>query len=75
MKIDLTQLKEVEKSIQDYPVSLEALKLMVQNVLNFQDTSFRLAPNNVKAAIDTLVELKILILDQYRDLPIQQLNS
>jgi hypothetical protein len=75
MKIDLKKLEKVEKQYEGSLLSSNTLNLMVNNVLNFQDTSFEMAPNNIKTAISTLIDLKILILDDNNKPPIQQLNS
>lgn len=75
MKIDLKKLQKVEKQYEESRLSTDALHTMINNVLNFQDTSFLMAPNNIKTAINTLVDLKVLILDDNTKPPVQQLNS
>jgi O-phosphoseryl-tRNA(Cys) synthetase len=75
MKIDLKKLQKVEKQYEESRLSTDTLHLMINNVLNFQDTSYSLAPNNVKTAINTLTDLKILISDGIDTPPVQQLNS
>jgi len=75
MKINLKKLAEVEKKYAESGVSIDVLRVMVSNVLNFQDTSYSLAPNNIKTSINTLVDLKILVEDAKLDPPVQQLNS
>jgi len=85
MKIDLKKLQKLEMQLVtqklpseiliDNSLTRHALQVMVTNVLNFNETSYNLAPNNIKVAINTLVELKILILDDKDKPPVQQLNS
>lgn len=85
MKIDLKKLQRVaiQLASQNLPggvaidnsLTQKALEVMVTNVLNFNETSFTLAPNNIRVAINTLVDLKILILDDKDKPPVQQLNS
>ena len=75
MKINLKKLAEVENKYAENYVSLDTLRLMVTNVLNFEETSFNLAPNNIKTAISTLVDLKILVEDNKVNPSAQQLNS
>jgi len=85
MKIDLKKLQKVSMQFAsqnlpgggsiDNSLTQHALQVMVTNVLNFNETSFLLAPNNIKVAINTLAELKILILDANDKPPVQQLNS
>lgn len=75
MKIDLKQLQKAVRTYDATPIAAAALSQMVTNVLNFADAPFKLAPNNIRTAIDTLVELKILILDENDKPPLQQLNS
>ena len=75
MKIDLKQLQRTERSYLHDDVTISSLKQMVYNVLNYRESSFKLAPNNIKTAVDTLVELNILILDDKETPPVQQLNS
>jgi hypothetical protein len=75
MKINLKKLAEVEKKYTESGVSIDVLRVMVSNVLNFQDTSYSLAPNNIKTSINTLIDLKILVEDAKLDPPVQQLNS
>lgn len=85
MKLDLKRLQKVSMQfasqklpgdiIIDNSLTQHALHIMVTNVLNFYEAPFNLAPNNIKTAINTLVELKILILDDNTKPPVQQLNS
>jgi len=75
MKIDLKQLQRIERSYLHDKVTLFSLKQMLNVVLNYNESSFKMAPNNVTTAIETLVELKILLLDESNNPPIQQLNS
>jgi len=75
MKINLKQLAKIEKTYIENGISLEVLKLMLSNVLNFGETSFSHAPNNIKTAVNTLKELKILVMDEVSASEIQQLNS
>jgi hypothetical protein len=74
MKIDLKKLQKTYVVYEGTPTA-SALKLMVDNVLNFSEAPYTLAPNNIRTAITTLVELKILILDDNNKPPVQQLNS
>jgi hypothetical protein len=75
MKIDLKQLQRIERSYLHDEVTLSSLKQMVLNVLNYNDSSFKMAPNNIITAIETLTELRILLLDENSNPPVQQLNS
>lgn len=75
MKINLKKLAEVEKKYAESGVSIDVLRLMVSNALNFQDTSYLMAPSNIKTSINTLIDLKILVEDAKLDPPVQQLNS
>jgi predicted RNA-binding protein Jag len=85
MKIDIKRLQKVTMQISsqnlpgglviDNSITLDALNLMVKNVLNHESTPYALAPNNIKVAIDTLTELKILVADNKSNSPVIQLNS
>jgi hypothetical protein len=75
MKIDFEKLQRFEKKHSESPVCLDSIRLMVRNVLNFRDTSFNLAPNNIQTAINTLIELEILVENESKKLLVQQLNS
>lgn len=78
MKIDLKQLQRVERSYLHDEVTVSALKQMVSNVLNYNESSFKNAPNNIITAIETLLELKILLSDDENAQsipPIQLLKS
>jgi hypothetical protein len=74
MKIDLKKLKEVEKEYEQQELPSYTLRLMLSQVISFGDTSYILAPNNIRLAISTLKELGILTeMDVIK--PVQQLNS
>ncbi len=73
MKIDIEQLRKIEKEYCE-EISLYSLKQMVGNVLGYNESSYKLAPNNVKVSIETLKELKILVGDIEKP-EAQQLNS
>lgn len=73
MKIDLKQLSKLEKQFRnnDQHVSLNTVQSMIELILGFNETSFKLAPDNIKMAITTLKELGI-----YKDeSEVKQLNS
>lgn len=73
MKIDLKKLAKYEEQYKDSPITLDTLRLMVGNALNYDGAPFALAPNNIATAITTLSELKILVESNAK--PVQQLNS
>ena len=77
MKLDFNKLASIEASYKNQPVTLSSIKDMIEIVLRFQETSYKLAPNNVTLAIKTLVDLGILIEEDTKkeDKPTQQLNS
>jgi hypothetical protein len=75
MKIDLKQLQRIERSYLHDEVTLSSLKQMIINVLNYNESSYKTAPNNITIAIETLSELKIIISDDEYTPPIQPLNS
>lgn len=73
LKIDFEKLRAVQKRNCE-TVSLSALENMLMIVLNFSDTSYKLAPNNVQLALNTLKDLKIIV--ETPETPeVQQLNS
>ena len=75
MKINFKKLKDIEKEYENSKLSIDTLNLMLHTVLTFQDNSYRLAPNNVKTAINTLIELDIFLTDENYKPTIQQINS
>jgi len=74
MKFNLKKLQKLEATFTDNPVCQSSLQEMITLVLQYTETgNYALAPANVKIALDTLKELKVL-----EDTPIkevQQLNS
>jgi hypothetical protein len=50
---------------------------MLKVVLDFSDTSYKLAPNNVQLALNTLKDLKIIVetTETTENAKVQQLNS
>ena len=75
MKIDLKQLQKIERSYLHDEVTLFSLKQMVNNVLNYNESPYKMVPNNVATAIETLIELRILLPEGSDNPPVQQLNS
>lgn len=74
MKIDLKQLAKLEKQYRfDNPVALNTLQSMVDIVLQYNEASYALAPNNVELALTTLKELGVITYEA--SLSAQQLNS
>lgn len=73
LKIDFERLKDVQK-FNDDELSKHTLQGMLSVVLNFSDTSYKLAPNNVQLALNTLKDLKIIV-ETAEKLEVQQLNS
>ena len=61
MIINFNKLEKLEKSFDSNAVSEETLLLMIETVLKFDDTSYILAPDNVKLALNTLKKLGILV--------------
>jgi hypothetical protein len=74
MKLDLQKLAQVEKTYSEGVLSHNALNSMISQVIAFEDTSYKLAPNNIQLAINTLKELGILI-ETEPEKPKQHLNS
>ena len=73
MKIDFKQLSNVQIAHPE-KVSLETLDFMIRTVLKYDESSYKYASHNVKLAVDTLKDLKILIEEEDKS-PVQQLNS
>lgn len=73
MKLDLKKLAKIEKEYCENPVAVNSLQTMVDIVLHFNETTYRLAPNNVSLAITTLKGLGII--KETETPEVQQLNS
>ena len=74
LKIDFERLKNVQKKNSE-SVSLQTLEHILKIVLNFSDTSYKLAPNNVQLALNTLKDLKVIVEESSEKPEVQQLNS
>jgi hypothetical protein len=79
MRIDLKKLTSLEASLamsKDGVVnttSLFTLREMISLVLQYRETGYELAPNNVKMAFNTLKQMGII--KDTPDKEVQQLNS
>ena len=85
-KIDLKKIKELEVTYcttQSLPgdinitsdLSLYTLQRMMRIVLDYDNSSYSCAPENVKLAFETLKSLGVIVEEGKTDAKIQQLNS
>lgn len=58
--INFFMLKTIEDSFKESTACYNSLQIMVDQVLNWKDSSFKFAPDNVKLAIKTLKNFKVL---------------
>jgi hypothetical protein len=72
MKLDLLRIKILEKEYEANSICTQSLTTLIKLVLDYNNTPYYTSPDNVKLAINTLKELKVLIDDTIN---IQQLNS
>ena len=76
LKIDFEKLKNVQR-FNTETLSLFTIEHMLRVVLDFSDTSYKLAPNNVQLALNTLKDLQIIveIPETNKNTEVKQLNS
>ena len=76
LKIDFERLKVIQNKNAG-TLLLQTLEHMLKVVLNFSETSYKLAPNNVQLALNTLKDLKIIVetTETTENAKVQQLNS
>lgn len=75
MKINLDKLREVENSYEGHDITRETLSSMLKTVLDFYNSSYSIAPDNVKLAYNTLIDLRIIEEDLNKEKEIQHLYS
>ena len=73
MKINLEKLKKIEELYDNSHSSELALRQMISIVLDYHNSPYTIAPDNVKLAINTLKDLGII--EESEISKIQQLNS
>lgn len=76
LKIDFQKLRMIQIENSE-AISLQTLQSMLLVVLNFSDTSFKLAPNNVQLALNTLKDLGVIVetTETTKNSDVRQLNS
>jgi len=74
MKINLEKLKSVEVEYESHACEIILIN-MLNTVIDFSNSSYIIAPDNVKLALNTLIDLGIIEGDIPEEKEIQQLNS
>jgi hypothetical protein len=75
--LNLFMLKTIEDSFKDSNSCYNSLQIMIDQVLNWKESSFKFAPDNIKLAIKTLKNFKVLeeIDEEDSKTKLQHLNS